>query len=158
MSCRQWSGKNWQIENTTLSLTMADHIITIDQIQTKDSLNLVTLFNEANQCENENFNDSIYFTKKTLQLVYTELIFIKYLYNVTHISLFCLNCRRINAHWDPLQELLLNMNKTSFLFDLIGLTEVIHIRNEISYNLTGYHSLQYSTRSDADDGRGGVAL
>ena len=46
-------------------MTMADHI-TIDQIQTKDSFNLVTLFNEANQCENENGNDSIYFTKKPL--------------------------------------------------------------------------------------------
>ena len=50
------------------------------------------------------------------------------------------------------------MHKTSFHFDLIGLTEVFQIRDDISYNLTVYHSLQYSTRSDADDGRGGVAL
>ena len=79
-------------------------------------------------------------------------------YNNTLISLFCINCRSINAHWDHLQELLLNMNKTNFLFDLIGLTEIFHIRDDISYNLTGYHSLQYSTRSDADDGGGGIAL
>ena len=139
-------------------MTMADHI-TIDQTQTKDSFNLVTLFNEANQCENENGNDSPFTSQKNLCNYYTPNEFSQLPhYNNTLISLFCINCRSINAHWDHLQELLLNMNKTNFLFDLIGLTEVFHIRDDISYNLTGYHSLQYSTRSDADDGRGGIAL
>ena len=62
----------------SLLMTMADHI-TIDQIQTKDSFNLVTLFNEANQCENENGNDSPFTSQKNIVIIIHQMNFLNYL-------------------------------------------------------------------------------
>ena len=50
------------------------------------------------------------------------------------------------------------MQLGGFLFDIIGLTEVFKIPDSMSFNITGYHCLQFQTRSDTDDGRGGVGL
>ena len=72
------------------------------------------------------------------------------------LSLFCLNCRSISANWDCIHELICNLSSRGFLFDIIGLTEVFKIPDCMSFNITGYHCLQFQTRSDTDDGRGGV--
>ena len=115
--------------------------ITIDHIQTETSYNLEKLFNEANQFDKDNLNDS----------PFAQML----RHHNTHASLFCLNCRSLNAHWDPLQELLLSMSTTKFQFDFIGLTEIC---DDVNYKLNGYHDLQFNTRPDTDDGNGGVAL
>ena len=74
------------------------------------------------------------------------------------LSLFCLNCRSISANWDCFHELICNLSSRGFLFDIIGLTEVFKIPHCMSFNITGYHGLQFQTSSDTDDGRGGVGL
>ena len=74
------------------------------------------------------------------------------------LSLFCLNCRSVSANWDSLHELICDLSSRGFLFDVIGLTEVFKIPECISFNIRGYHCLQFQTRSDTDDGRGGVGL
>ena len=50
------------------------------------------------------------------------------------------------------------MSTNKFQFDLIGLTEVLKICDDVNYKLNGYHDLQFNTRPDTDDGHGGVAL
>ena len=95
--------------------------ITIDHIQTETSYNLEKLFNEANQFDNDNLNDSPFSYQSNSCNYHTPNEFAQMLrHHNTHASLFCLNCRSLNAHWDPLQELLLNMSTTKFQFDFIG--------------------------------------
>ena len=133
--------------------------ITIDHIQTETSYNLEKLFNEANQFDNDNLNDSPFSYQTNSCNYHTPNEFAQMLrHHNTHASLFCLNCRSSNAHWDPLQELFLSMSTTKFQFDFIGLTEVFTICDDVNYKLNGYHDLQFNTRPDTDDGHGGVAL
>ena len=54
------------------------------------------------------------------------------------LSLFCLN-------WDCIHELICNLSSRGFLFDIIGLTEVFKIPDCMSFNITGYHCLQFQT-------------
>ena len=49
------------------------------------------------------------------------------------------------------------MSCDSFSFDIIGLSEIYKIHENVSYDYDGYN-FEYKTRSDNDDGRGGVAL
>ena len=133
--------------------------ITIDHIQTETSYNLEKLFIEANQFDNDNLNDSPFSYQSNSCNYHTPNEFAQMLrHHNTHASLFCLNCRSLNAHWDPLQELLLNMSTTKFQFDFIGLTEVFKICDDVNYKLNGYHDLQFNTRPTTDDGHGGVGL
>ena len=82
--------------------------ITIDHIQTETSYNLEKLFNEANQFDNDNLNDSPFSYQSNSFNYHTPNEFAQMLrHHNTHASLFCLNYRSLNAHWDPLQELLL---------------------------------------------------
>ena len=50
------------------------------------------------------------------------------------------------------------MSTTKFQFDLIGLTEVFKICDDVNYKLNGYHDLQFNTRPSTYDGHGGVGL
>ena len=123
--------------------------IAIDHIQTETMYNLEKLFNEANQFDNDNLNDSPFsYQSNSCNNYYyhtpNELAQTLRQHN-THASLFCLNCRSLNAHWDPLQELLLSMSTNKFQFDFIGLTEVFKICDDVNYKLNGYHD-QHKTR------------
>ncbi|KAK2151700.1 hypothetical protein LSH36_354g02012 [Paralvinella palmiformis] len=50
------------------------------------------------------------------------------------------------------------MNPGSNKLDFIGLTEVSHIHENVSYSIDGYHPIIYKTRPDNARGRGGVGL
>jgi len=75
-----------------------------------------------------------------------------------NFSLFCINCQSLNAHLDDLKSLLCNISSTEFHFDIIGLTEIFKIHDNINYNIHGYHPLQYNTRPQNSGGKGGVGI
>ena len=62
------------------------------------------------------------------------------------LSLFCINCRSLNAHWDALTYLLYTMCVNNFLLEFIGLTEVFQIEKDQHFTLKGYHQLEYSSK------------
>ena len=76
----------------------------------------------------------------------------------TSLSLFCINCRSLNAHWDALKDLLYTMCVNNFFFDFIGLTEVFQIEKDQHFTLNGYHQLENNTRPSSDGTHGGVGL
>ena len=134
-------------------------IINITRIQTKNKLNLTTLYNETKHTKNKMYNDSP-FSFNTSECKYvTSVEFSKYVKpeNVS-LSMFCVNCCSLEAHRDTLQELLLNISSKGLTFDFIGLTEVFKIQDVLHYNINGYHNLLFNTRLDTDDGHGGVGL
>ena len=73
------------------------------------------------------------------------------------ISVFHINCQSINAHWDELHELICNIGSQKCSFDVIGLSEVFKIHQNINYDIDGYHPIEYKICSD-ENGRGGVAM
>ena len=74
------------------------------------------------------------------------------------LSMLCINCRSLEAHWDSLQELFCNLSSDGLKLDIIGLTEIFRIRDSQQYNTNGYHSLLFNTRLQNDDGHGGVGI
>ena len=69
------------------------------------------------------------------------------------LSMFCLNCRSLEAHWDTLQKLRLTMSSNCLTIDFIGLTEVFKIQDVLHDKINGYHNLlseaiTYSKRED----------
>ena len=131
-------------------------------IRTESEYNFVKLFNEA-LAENDDIgtingspfdhgdNECKYYSpEKCAQTIQPT--------NNSLLSPLCLNCRSISANWDCIHELIFNLSSRGFLFDIIGLIEVFKIPDCMSFNITGYHCLQFQTRSDTDDGRDGVGL
>ena len=73
------------------------------------------------------------------------------------LSFFSLNVRGLTAHWDQLNHLLCEIGgSTNFEFDLIGLSEIFTVPDNVSLKLQGYHPLEIKTRPDG--GKGGVGL
>ncbi len=75
-----------------------------------------------------------------------------------NLSLFCINCQSLNAHWDTFNHLIADMSNELFSFDVIGITEIFHVHKDISYKMDGYHPLLYNTRSRENGSRGGVGI
>ena len=72
-------------------------------------------------------------------------------------DVFHINCQSINAHWDELHDLVRNISTQKYSVDVIGLSEVFKIHQNINYDMDGYHPIEYNIRSDKN-GRGGVAM
>ena len=72
--------------------------------------------------------------------------------------MICLNCRSLEAHRDSFNELLFSLSPDGLTFDLIGVTEILRIRDEQRFKLNGYHNMLYTNRCDTSDGNGGVGL
>ena len=60
--------------------------------------------------------------------------------------------------WDSLKQFLCDIEGKCFKFDIVGLTEIFRIPKNVTYTIDGYHPLQFNTRPENDDGRGGVGL
>ena len=75
---------------------------------------------------------------------------LKYKFSVFHIT-----CQSINAHWDELYDLIYYLNIKQLNVDIIGLTEVFQMHENINYDLDGYNPIEYKTRIE---GRGRVAM
>ncbi len=75
------------------------------------------------------------------------------------LSLFCLNCQGLKAHWDSFCNLVSDMHGELYknVFDLIGITE-LYSMSRGEYSLDGYHALEFKTRNDTSGSRGGVGM
>lgn len=72
------------------------------------------------------------------------------------ISLFHLNCRSLSANWESFHELVCELHRDTFCFDVIGISEVFKCDRDQRLKLPGFHEL--ITRTRDDDNRGGVGL
>ncbi len=133
--------------------------INISRIQTNKTYNFTTLYNDSKHTENEMYNDSPFSLNTSKCKYFTSVEFSKYVKPETvSISMFCVNCRSLDAHRDTLQELLLTMSSNGLTLDFICLSEVFKIQDVLHYKINGYHNLLFNTRLDTDDGHGGVGL
>ena len=131
----------------------------LNTIRTESEFNLVKLFNEALAENDDIVNGSPFDHGDNECKYYSPEKFAQTIQPTNYsLSLFCLNCRSISANWDCSHELICDLSSRGFSFDIIGLTEVFKIPDCMSFNITGYNCLQFQTRSDTDDGRGGVGL
>ena len=141
-------------------LLMVDETVTADRIQTlnqHEQFDFIKLYNQKKQ--SDFIEDSPFTGKQTSCNYYTPDEFSnRFIQTTKSLSLFCINCRSLNAHWDALNDLLYTMCVHNFLLDFIGLTEVFHIENDQHFTLKGYHQLEFNTRPSSDDAHGGVAL
>ena len=78
--------------------------------------------------------------------------------NNSKISMFNINCQSLKANWDGFHSLISTLHSPHFKFDIIGITELFKIPENMEYKLDGYHKLQFKSREIADSDRGGVGL
>ena len=103
-----WGGCLWVImDNVTL-----DHV---DQIQTNDMYNLTKILDMNEEDENalDRASDSCEYYDPSAFKSLMEDKRINY-----ELSLFGINCRSINAHWDSLCHLLTNLQSQDMCFAL----------------------------------------
>ena len=135
---------------------MMEDRITLDQISTQSIYDLSQL------CENDpseyEVNDSPYELINN-RCKYYQPLEVKDLLEHEHnsMSVFCLNCQGLKAHWDAFQNLLHETSGCSGSFDILGITE-LYSMSEGDCSLNGYHPIEFKTRKDTSDSRGGVAM
>ena len=124
-------------------LLMGDETITADRIQTlhqHEQFDFIKLYNQTNQ--SDFIEDSPFTDKQTSCNYYTPDEFAKTFHQTSKsLSLFCIHCRSLNAHWEALKDSLYTMCVNNFLLDFIGLTEMFQIEKDQHFTLNGYHKL-----------------
>ena len=73
------------------------------------------------------------------------------------ISLFCLDCQGLRAHWDSFCSLIYEMGSNTDGFDVIEVTEPFSMA-EGQCLVTGYHPLEFATRNNSNSSKGGVGV
>lgn len=73
-------------------------------------------------------------------------------------SVFSLNCRGLKAHIDDLKTLISHISSPKFQFDVIGLTEIFSISDNLNTDLQGYGNFIFKNRQADDVNRGGVGI
>lgn len=129
--------------------------ISLDQIRTSDSHNLVTLFE---QCETdiESFDSPFQYGNDTCDYYEPEQFHqLTKQFHETQ-NYFHLNCRGLSANWNSFRELICDLHGNSFSFDLIGISEAFRCDQDARLSLPGFHDLL--TRCRDDGSRGGVGL
>ena len=74
---------------------------------------------------------------------------------ICHFSV--LNCQGLKAHWDSFHNLLWEIGGEQNCLDFIGITE-LYSMNSGDCILNGYHPLEFKTRNDTNNSRGGIGL
>ncbi len=142
----------------TLLVLMMEDSITLDHINTQTNYDLSELYN--NEFSNDDVIGSPYnIIDNTCE--YYEPNNVKELlaHENNSLSMFCLNTQGLRAHWDSFTNLIDSMNSDTSTnsFDIIGITELYSMsQNECSLN--GYHPIEFRTRNDTTQSRGGVAI
>ena len=130
--------------------------IALERVRTATEYDLFSLFE---QCDDENciIDDSIPQHSKTVCSYYEPSQFRNNIGSLENqISLFHLNCRGLSANWESFFGLMCDLSCESFMFDIIGISEVYRTDKDQRLKLDGYHDLITRTR---DDGfRGGVGI
>ena len=75
------------------------------------------------------------------------------------LSLFCLNCQGLKAHWESFCNLVSDIHGELYehYFDIIGNTE-LYSMSRGEYSLDGYHALEFKTCDETTGSRGGVGM
>ena len=102
-----------------------NNTINISRIQTTKNYYLKKIYNEAKYYDNETYNDSPFSLNTNDCKYFSSVEFFKTFKpgNIS-LSMFCINCRSLEANWDSFQELLFNMSSNDLILDFIGITEV----------------------------------
>jgi len=128
--------------------------VTLDRVRANEEFDFVSRFqdenddliitgNESNTCH---YYDPCEFKEKTKNKPHPKL------------SLFCINCQSLKANYNSLLNLLTDLQVHKTDFDVLALTEIFRIPDNMKFTIPGYHDLIYNTRDDSDDGRGGVGI
>ncbi len=135
----------------------------LDQIRENNEYDLNSIYYEdctelrdmsSTICEN-GLNDCLYYLPNDFRInVATPMN----LAESISLSTFHLNCRSINKNLDEIKNLMCDLSTDNFSFDIIGLSEIFQIHKFTNYDLSGYHPIQYKTRSGNSEGRGGIGI
>ena len=132
--------------------------VSLDQMSMQSSHDLIKLLND--DIADDDINDSpysmvnnacdYYQPNEVRQLLDHEKI---------SLSIFCLNCQGLKAHWDAFCNLTDEMNNENCTgsFDVIGITELFHM-SKGEYTLNNYHAFEFKTRNDTLTARGGIGM
>ncbi len=134
-------------------LEVTESNVTLDRVSSEDQYNLATLYHEQG-VSNDDIDEQIISINDDCKYYAPEQF--ANLNTGNCFTSFCINCQSLTAHWDGLQDLLFNMNTGQQKIDIIGLTEIFRIQDNINYSIEGYHPIICKTRPDS--GRGGVAM
>ena len=136
-----------------------DDNINLDRIQTNGNFDFANLYTEINYNEDNIYNDSpLSLNPNECKYLTTVEFSNAFQSDKVSLSMLCINCRSLEAHWDSVQELFCNLSSGGLKLDMIALTEIFRIRDSQQYNINGYHSLLFNTRLQNDDGHGGVGI
>ncbi len=134
---------------------MEDRIL-LDQICTQSKYDLKKLY--ENDPEDDEIDDSPYSVIDNSCSYYEPSDINKLLSEYRNsISIFCLNCQGLKAHWDQFTQLMHETNGINGSFDIIGITE-LYSMEENDCHLPGYHPIQFNIRNEHASSRGGVAM
>ena len=73
------------------------------------------------------------------------------------LSVFRLNCQGLKSHWDSFLYILQELSGGSSSFYIIWVTK-LYSMSEGECGLNGYHPMEFQTRTNTTDSRGGVAM
>lgn len=137
---------------------MAQDNILLDQIYTHTDFDLTTLIEQADdqmhgdEVDYSPFdgidNNCKYYYPAEANDLLTQ--------NNNLFSIFCLNTQGLKAHWDAFCNLISETCEKN-LFDIIGITELYSMSAD-ECQLPGYHNIEYKTRCDTLNSRGGVGI
>jgi len=130
--------------------------LTLDHIDTQPKYNLHSLCHD-DEAFDVNIESPFDLSQNTC--LYYEATDIPELFSTAtnSFSMFCLNCQGLRAHWDPFYNLVQEMGRNEFSFDVIGITELFGM-NLGECSLTGYYPLEFATRNDTNSSKGGVGI
>ena len=136
-----------------------DDTINLDQIQTNGNFDFANLYTAINDNEDDIYNDSpLSLNPNECKNLTTVEFSNAFQSDKVSLSMLCINCRRLAAHCDSLQELFCNLSSAGLKFDMIALTKIFRIQDSQQYTINGYHSLLFNTILQNDDGHGGIGI
>ena len=102
-----------------------DDNISFDRIQTNEIFDFKKLYNEINHNEDDRYSDSPFSLHTNDCKYFTPFEFSKVFHSdKISLSMFSINWRSLETHWDSVQELLFKLFSNSIKLDIIGLTEI----------------------------------
>ena len=130
--------------------------ITLDQIRTNNTYNLISLYEDHDDDDNELIDSPFQYANTSCEYYESDQFqnMTEKLHSAT--TYFHLNCRGLSANWESFRDLLCDIHHDNFSFDLIGVSEVFRCDNDSRLILPGYHDL--ITRCRDNGTRGGVGL
>ena len=133
-----------------------DNIISLDRINTLRQYDLQKLCDDGHTIDEP--NDCPFNLINNTCLYYEPIQIRDIMQNErNNFSMFCLNCQGLRAHWDAFCGLIHDMGSGIEVLDVIGVTEIFSMEND-ACSLPGYHPIEFKTRNDTNNSKGGVGI